>query len=83
MIQMGNGIDKQMNRVVKAHIANLVLLVVALNKNVFFASFSVFSISKYDKQRCHDMTKTGALLIISDIMSAKTSSSQVIIITKY
>lgn len=82
MIQMGNGIDKQMNRVVEAHIANLVLLV-ALNKNVFFASFSVFSISKYDKQRCHDMTKTGALLIISDIMEAKTSSSQVIIITKY
>lgn len=82
MIQMGNGIDKQMNRVAKAHIANLVLLV-ALNKNVFFASFSVFSISKYDKQRCHDMTKTGALLIISDIMAAKTSSSQVIIITKY
>lgn len=45
---MGNGIDKQMNRIVNAHIANLVLPVVALNKNVFFASFSVFSISKYD-----------------------------------
>lgn len=45
---MGNGIDKQMNRVVNAHISSLVLLVAALNKNISFASFSVFSVSKYD-----------------------------------